>query len=324
MEVTTIKTKDKPIFIVGYPKSGTTLMCSLMDGHSELMVLSEETQFFPRVFPRIDFDSTSIKDDLSNAFLNYSGLRYLNATAEESSISGNLDYTNFDYNFFINKVLSYLELENINEKSVFDAVIMSFAEAIETPLEQKRYWVEKTPRHYEYVDRLLALYPDARFIHVVRDPRDNWVSYNKKRDITLNDYCYNWLKSIELGNKHKALLGEHYHFVKYEDLVKSPEQVMKSLCESFNMNYQDILLLPTRNGVDWHGNSMWNERPEGISNAPVGRYKERAESKDVEIIEAVTKRYMKAFGYSQDYVSAKSPLSLKLYFLKKQIKDLFF
>ena len=96
---------------------------------------------------------------------------------------------------------------------------------------RKRRWGHKTPQYGFYVPRLLALFPDAQFVHVIRDGRDVAGSLFAHRFtgsvITGADH---WRRSVAAGRQWARLGPERYHEVRFERLVRSPARTLRELC----------------------------------------------------------------------------------------------
>jgi len=115
---------------------------------------------------------------------------------------------------------------------------------------------EKTPDNVLVFNELIELFPDAKFIIIVRDPRGVFNSFkrlkkkdlraNKKRRIGFGDFFYEDLKkiykSIYLGNKFLEKHNSCCHLVFYEHLVTSPKQEIKKVCNFLDISYQPQML----------------------------------------------------------------------------------
>jgi hypothetical protein len=104
----------------------------------------------------------------------------------------------------------------------------------------KHRWVEKTPVHIRMIDRVWAIYPDARVLFIVRDGRDVAVSLRKRFD------------SFELGlrrwvddNRQGLNWSDDPRFmrVRYEDLVKRYDETMPRICEFIDEPFEEGLIV---------------------------------------------------------------------------------
>lgn len=97
----------------------------------------------------------------------------------------------------------------------------------------KRRWAEKTPGNVLHMDRILAHWPDARMLHIVRDPRDVFASLREagKWD-TVDAFASRWCTFLGTAEAHKRNLGlgpGNYLEVRYERLVLQPEEAMREV-----------------------------------------------------------------------------------------------
>jgi hypothetical protein len=97
----------------------------------------------------------------------------------------------------------------------------------------KRRWAEKTPGNVLHMDRILAHWPDARILHIVRDPRDVFASLREagKWD-TVDAFASRWCTFLGAAERHKRSLDlstKRYLEVRYERLVLNPEDAMRDV-----------------------------------------------------------------------------------------------
>lgn len=286
------KFKNKAIIISGFPKSGTTLFQSLLDGHQQLLVFPEELHFDRIIYPTEIAGKKLTTEEKINRLLKLKNLQ----KSREGGPMGARDYSDFDYNKFKNILL--LRLKNVkNNKDILLAVMESFYEADNSDKTDKRAWVEKTPANYFYFPFFKKWFgDDLVWIHIARNPYDNFVSYRKifegesKKKTAVKRFCLDWVLSNKLAKLAHQKIKNH-HIIQYEDLLKEPEKVMKKVCDWVGINWDNFLLSPTFLGQQWGGNSMHNQKFQGISVKPIGRHKE-LEFKETEEM----KKYLEQFN----------------------------
>ena len=140
--------ESSPIFIVGMPRSGTTLMSSLLAAHPQITIPLSETKFLCEWIKK-DNDSNAPQD--FDSFWN----DYIH--------SERFSYLGIDANNVLQKILSY---EDITYGNIFNSILDEYAEKMD-----KKRWGEKTPDHWRFADVLLDWYPKAKVIWIVRDPK---------------------------------------------------------------------------------------------------------------------------------------------------------
>jgi hypothetical protein len=88
-----------------------------------------------------------------------------------------------------------------------------------------------------------------------------------------------------------------YLILRYEDLTQSPEAALRQLTDFLEIDWDASLAAPTRAGAQWAGNSMFSEQFQGISAAPVARWRDRLSPEDAAVIEQIAGAQMDEFGY---------------------------
>jgi len=298
-----IELRDRPIFICGHPKSGTSLLRNLLDFHPQLVVYPEESRFFRRFLPLAKDVLPAERMELARQHLIH--IFQWNRQHPPAHQAEFID-RNYDW-------ISYPQVEARLAAQVaqggprhlgdyLSAAVLAYGEVVRPPDADPAWWVEKTPYNEYYAGQIFEWWPQARCIHVVRDPCDNYASYRRKQsDWTPEFFATNWLESILAGRKNQRVFGkDRYWILRYEDLVLEPERILLQLLDFLGIEDHFALRTPTRAGLDWQGNSMFNETFEGISASPVGRWKSDLSQHDAAIIQLVARKTAQSFGYPVD------------------------
>lgn len=230
-----------PIFIVGVPRSGTTLLAAMLSSHSR-MSCGPESHFF-------DFLSPSQETDLSRSrgwpdvALEYAtSIHHVGCPAHEN------------YNITKQELAQYLHTAAPSVRSAAAAMPELYMRRM-----GKFRWVEKTPDHLPEVMRIRRHFPDAPIIRIVRDPRDVALSLLNVPwgPSTLVDALTLWLH-YDLSS-HRFFESDPLSItVRYEDLVASPEAELRRLCVFLRETYEPTMLDTTtasahvnRTGEPW-------------------------------------------------------------------------
>jgi hypothetical protein len=206
---------DSPIFIVGMPRSGTTLLSNLLNA-SEEIYFPQETHFFSQLNKYL-----KNKSKLNNSFKNF----YLNKN-EIYFKSWNLDSQKID------------GLKDSNEKELFEELICLLQKQNKKQFEK---WGEKTPIHFVYINEILKIYPKAKFVHIIRDPRDVFSSMIASSWVKIFPFEEK-ISQYKISCQIHLSISENICSVKYEDLVKEPEKNLKKIFSFTNLNYTDQIL----------------------------------------------------------------------------------
>ncbi len=198
-----------PIFIVGVPRSGTTLLRSMLSVHPNIVV-SRETHFLSqwwKTYHNLDLNKSENFETFWQDFS--SSDRFSNIVTNPIMVQEKI-----------------LASKQIDLKTIFTCLMEVLASSM-----NKSRWAEKTPQHYQYLDILLDWYPQARIIWMVRDPRAVVVSTVERwKNHTVEDCAMQWCESI-LSFQEKWCKDDRVQMLKYEELVSDTEVQMRKLCE---------------------------------------------------------------------------------------------
>jgi hypothetical protein len=211
------------VFVVGCPRSGTTLLQRLLDAHPQLAVINE-TLWIIREAKR------PVTLDLVSRLFENRRFRRLELPREEVErlVAGNGAYPGF-------------------VSAVFDLYGRS---------QGKRFVGDKSPGYVRKIPKLRSLFPQAKFVHLIRDGRAVWLSVQawKKRARNAGRYAtwkvdpvvttaLWWERSVRLGREAGASLGSDvYREVRYENVVSDPEGECRALCAFLGLPYDDAML----------------------------------------------------------------------------------
>jgi hypothetical protein len=182
-----------------------------------------------------------------------------------------------------------------------------------TGSENAKRWVEKTTSTEIYALDVWKWFPNAKFIHVIRDPRDNWASLKSgwlSRYKNYNDELQRLMQSmiergklgLEFALKNQEVIGkEQYMLAKFEDITSNPEEVLPQICDFLGISYDPILQVPTVLGKLWDGNNFDGLKFKKPSNVNVGKWKERITDDDAKLIEFYFRDVMQAFDYKLEF-----------------------
>ncbi len=291
--------RDSPVFIAGHPKSGTSLLRSVLDSHPELIAYPEETFFFRRYLPRSAGLSLPEKLSLSDGCLTH--IFEWNQANPPAHQKG---YPDRDYSYIpvasVRQAVRQLVAERFaHDGDMLSAVILGFGQVTGQLTSLSHHWVEKTPYNEQFAAQIFSWWPEAKVVHTVRDPRDNYASYHRKHtDWSPELFAINWVHSTQAGLDNLHRCGEKgYLLLRFEDLTSTPEGKLTELCQFLGINDDPSLRQPVRGGKPWGGNSMFADQYTAISTAPVGRWTESLKQDEVATLELLAGPVMQNFGY---------------------------
>jgi len=196
---------DRPIFVVGHPRSGTTLIASMLGRHPDIVSTPESlylniVRF--KVAPVLPRGPAAVLEVIEN-----SPMRFLVLDRD-----------------VLRAALTSLDV--LTEASVFQTVLECFRAA-----DGKPRLLEKTPWHLRGLDDLFEWFPDARIVWIMRDGRACVASLMKVPWATSNPIVLarQWVRNISIGKMLRDERPDQVHMVHYEDLIGVPHPVMGPL-----------------------------------------------------------------------------------------------
>jgi hypothetical protein len=262
-----------PIFIVGAPRSGTSLLRNLLNRHPAIG-LCDETYFFYYVYGR------------RRAFGELSDPEARRRVIERYLAISRIQRLRLD----LQALVDCLQREGTTYPSFFAALLRFYAGA-----HQRRRWGEKTPQHALVTEVLHEWYPHCRVIHLVRDPRDVVSSLLQmpwgSRSVLTNTRL--WLRCVRAAERsqHRA----NHLLVRYEQLVADPEAELRRICSFVAEDYCPQLLVA---GGTAAVDAWWFERAQApVTRDRCGAWQQHLTRQQVRAVEWIAGAQMRRLGY---------------------------
>jgi sulfotransferase family protein len=205
------------VFIISLPRSGSTMLHHVLGSHSEMAATAEPWLLFPSIL-----------------------------TLRENAISG--IYNHRTCRIAINDFLNQLDNK---EQEYYNAVgkMVSFLYGKFLIENNKKIFIDKTSRYYLVLPELFRIFPNAKFIFLVRNPLAVFSSFvttmvnNNIERFGTEEYIRNDLLEGYglLMNGYKDN-NQNIHFVKYEDIVLNQEFEIKRICDFIGVKYETQML----------------------------------------------------------------------------------
>jgi len=218
-------------FILGYPRSGTTLFRAMLNSHSKIA---------------IPFESFTL--------LEYSK----RVSSEYNNLSETADRVNFLRSILNSKGIGEwkpkVTIEDINTNLCVD--FTSTIEQVFTAYATKcgkSVWGDKTPSYTKDLHMLCKFFPHSRFIHLIRDCRDVEISYSRQPWglNSFNSIIEEWKEIVSCTRKIGSILGqERYLEIRFEDLVENPKATLSKTLDFLNLPYEDSVLRENGGTID--------------------------------------------------------------------------
>lgn len=284
-----------PIFVVGAPRSGTTMLAVLLGRHANI-AMPPETLFFTDFLPRAKADgSLATREQKLAAALAHHRIKDLGLAREE--------------------VLPIFQ----QHENTFESLFQSLLEAYARRKGAGRAG-EKTPKHIEHVPHLLRTFPEAKVICIVRDGRDvvisllkvPWAEPGNPRRLGL--FCTEWNEYARMAlDYQKNLSSGQFFLVRYEDVLREPEANLRALCSFINEPYDQGLLDPERGAEAVpHWESEWKAKAaKALDPSRIEAWRRHPDQKLVWRMNALMGSVLRRFGYPETSLSG-CPLYLRL------------
>lgn len=304
-----------PIFVVGMPRSGTTLISRLLSAHSSICIAPEShlLNYWMQRFPPEFIDSAEGFQQFWDAFI----------------CSERFGYFGLDASW----VLAFMNKAKVDAVTVAPAptykALLSCLSQQYAEKRGKQRWGEKTPAHYAYISELLDWYPHARIIYMVRDPRSVAASMAKVPwgGDNVIAYALRWQDSI--AHLQKWARDTRVLPVHYEALVTSPEPTLSAVCDFVEASFEGSMLSPTDEAVPasalyaskWAA-SHFSAAAGAVNTDSLKSWEKTLSKTEIALVEYLTKGPMGELGY--DIVGTRlgviGKLRTWLYLVGKQLK----
>jgi hypothetical protein len=277
-----ISAANRPIFVVGCARSGTTLLQLMLHSHPRIAIPAETRFVLPAYSARRDFG------DLNDA---------ANRRALGEWIVSRKQTRFGDLGLDPQAVVEEIAAGPPTLGSALSIVFRAYARRFGKPR-----WGDKRPGYFLYLDVLLRMWPDAQFVHLIRDGRD-CVASLKEMPWYKHD-CYHaictWREAIDHGRRYARRLGpDSYYELRYERLVADPAAELTALCDFLGEEYDPAMTKPQEiakrtvpSRKKWHSGTRTAVEP-----GRVGSWAQRLEPWEISLAEAALGSRLTDYGY---------------------------
>lgn len=220
-----------PLFVVGAPRSGTTLMREVLRSVEAIYLLPDEFQVLREFLDAVDRGaadadvSAAVRDSAFGFHAVDKGLWPGDAEVAEAIVEG-------------------------DAASSFQRLVLLFAtqEQRTTPV----FWGDKTPDNALLVRRILQIWPQARFLHVLRDPRTTVDSMQRAWGRSVIRSAMVWRDCVAAVQEQEAVDGQSAILtVHYADLVATPAAVLDRVTSWLGLPGADVDFASISTGERW-------------------------------------------------------------------------
>ena len=251
-----------PVFLVGFPRSGTTLLDSILRGHPLIEILEEK--------PMIEKMNFDFHDSLKGKKYNLRNISNIQIKKLR--------------NIYFEVAKKYLLIDKTNNKTIID----------------------KLPLNIKDVGLIHRIFPESKFIFVLRHPCDSVLSCFFNRFgmnnaminfYTLSDTANFYNKIMLLWKQYISVLPINYITIKYENIIENIEKSIKPLINFINLEW-DKSLLGYNNTAKKRtiiNTPSYNQVIKPVYNKSIGRWK-RYEKETTQVY-PILEKWIKEFNY---------------------------
>lgn len=305
-----MNTSESPIFIVGMPRSGTTLMRSILSSHPNIAI-APETHYCNHFMHQVETAGHSDAAAFKSLWRIFSESDRFKDLGIDPAVVEQRVYQSGDFSL----------------SNTFTLVLREYARQ-----QARERWGEKTPHHYMYIRELLSWFPEARILVMVRDPRAvcssmlrvPWRKWGGrgigsleprglKRARRASLDAVRWQLHID-DLRERWARDPRVKVVRYESLVQAPSDVVRQVCEFVNEHFVETMLAGRSwsvvavrdyssysNGADaWVGEHLARSIAP-ISGESIDKWKETLLGSEVHCIERACSSGMKYLEYQEAY-----------------------
>ncbi|MFQ5745721.1 MAG: sulfotransferase [Gemmatimonadota bacterium] len=285
-----------PVFVVGAPRSGTTLVYSILLASGEFPLYRAES-------------------------------RIVECSTRYGPLRRDANFRRFlrDYRSsrqFARSGLTIRDLEAAppDSRSSYAAFLGYFMGLIAQRQGRGR-WAEKTPNHLFHMSELEAEFPAARFIHVVRDGRDVALSQRRlrmdrspSRDPVIRLLWAGriWERIARAGRRSGARLGKRYLEIRYEDVIEDLDGALARLADFTGLELSRAAVEASEVAALGEANTAFGVGMGGVSARALQRWRSALSPEEIDVLHWSIGRTLRAFGYEAEAGSpGRGPVALR-------------
>lgn len=278
--------KERPVFVIGSERSGTTLLMAMLGCHPRLAV-PEVAWYYPRFRPYL-----FTYGDLGKT----GNLRTL---CHEMAYGLRSPFWGIPVNpaTFGDEITERAQALQHSFAGAYAAMFERYAEH-----EKKPRWGEKTPYNLFYIAQILEDFPNAQFVFIYRDGRDVSAEFLDASfgPTNIHSAARLWLLGQDAVKPWRTRLpADQWFEIRYEDFVREPEQHLRRLCTYLREDYAGEMLQFHATPVAKKRGQTKDNRAvaEPVSDKHIGIYRQLLSLRDQRIMAGIAGDRLREYGY---------------------------
>lgn len=311
-----------PIFVVGNSRSGTTMMGRILRNHPTIFTLHHEMHFFEQLWTTKDHNRILSHEEA------------IDLAAILLSINYDGSWVQRDTSHFLDEAKSLII--SIQSRAMNSAFVYEKFLRYITQQNGKTIPCDQTPRYILYLDEILKLYPDARIINMIRDPRatllsqkykwrQRWMGYKNiplkesiRTKINYHPISVSMLWNASVRAVNRFIEHPRVLLVKYENIVADPESEVRRICDFLGVFFhKEMLEIPK---IDSSLTTRAASKGKGIDRSSADAWKKGGlNPTEIYLCQKITETLMKNHGYQPISINL-NPLRLTWYLVSLPVK----
>lgn len=288
--------QQEPIFVIGNPRSGTTLLRLMLTCHPGLCIPPEcgfamwlEDKYHNWGKAQQDWSLEQFINDLTNC-------RKFNTWSVD-----------------IEQLSDFLQQCDPHSYSGLVASVYHFY-CMQSGKPDAR-WGDKNNYYLQHIPEIHALFPQALFLHIVRDARDVACSYKdlSKQNIEsrfapqlprlCSEIAVQWNSNLHtIRSAFQELPSHRFLEIRYEDLLTDTSATLERICRFLDEPYSAEMLefyrLNAKHALEPREFLKWKLKTvKPLDRSRVGRYKKELTNKEKDVIAAIASQLLEYYGY---------------------------
>lgn len=288
-----------PFFILSCARSGSSLLSRMLNSHP-LLAVPPESHLFNIFYPWLpyydDLSDPQRQQRLVDDILSTPHIQHWVPKLEREQVLSSIGTGDF--------------------RGIVDAILTAWATS-----QNKSHWGEKTPQHIHYWPAIIECFPNAHFIHLVRDGRDVAMSHLRAPfgAKTVFSAARRWKAELSEVEKLKsAVKRENFCEVRYEDLLDNPEHELARVCNAVDESYvPEMLNFYEKPLTDYTESTNQENLQQPLLRSNKQKWRREMSSDQIHVFEAIAYDTLLRYGYEvvHDAQPELSPISV--FFLRR-------
>jgi hypothetical protein len=291
---------NSPIFIGGLERSGKTYMRMMLAAHPNLF-FSRRTNLWTFYYNR--YGDLNQRDNLQRCLTDLTKSKHIRGLIQDFAC-----------------LKRDLESAPVSYGRLFALIHEQHAEKI-----GKARWGDQTEFMERYADHIFASYPDAKFIHMLRDPRDRYEAMQHKshRRSRLGVATARWQTSAMLAQRNQTKFAGHYRVIRYETMVANPEMTMRETCKFLGEDFfSEMSSMKDEARFAQQVSNDEDDSSGPLTTQYIGRYRNRLSTIEIAHIQKQAGNLMTAFEYSLEPIQFSWRENLRFHLVDETVNSL--